>query len=88
MVAKLDPAKLAKTDINAKSISNGLEWVEKRISDTKHMDADQIVEKDEEEEKYGHCDYCDKEILIDTFYKSDRGTYLCHDCYSSTWRKE
>ena len=88
VVAKLDPAKLAKTDINAKSISNGLEWVEKRISDTKHMDADQIVEKDEEEEKYGHCDYCDKEILIDTFYKSDRGTYLCHDCYSSTWRKE
>jgi formylmethanofuran dehydrogenase subunit E len=78
---KLSP----KANSNAKSITEGLALIDKQISDKKLQDADQLLE---EEDKYGNCDYCDKEILVNPFNVSNRGKYLCDDCYSSTGGKE
>jgi hypothetical protein len=70
---------------SSKSITDGLELIDKSIANINLQVADLFFE---EEDKFGHCDYCDKEILIDPFYVSDRGTYLCDECYSSTGGNE
>jgi len=70
---------------NAKSITEGLARIDEQVADTKLQDADQLLG---EEDQYGHCDFCDKEILVDPFYVSDKGRHLCDECYISTGGRE
>jgi hypothetical protein len=70
---------------NAKSISGGLAWIDKRIADMRFQDG---TRRSTEEDIYSNCDYCDKEILVNPAYMSARGKYLCDDCYSTTGGKE
>jgi hypothetical protein len=74
-----------KANAKAKSITEGLAKIDEQISDPKLQDADQFLE---EEDKYGHCGFCDKEILVNPFNVSEGGMYFCDDCYSSTGGKE
>jgi 5-methylcytosine-specific restriction endonuclease McrA len=74
-----------RANCNAKSISGGLAWIDKRISDMKFQDA---VRRCTEEDIYGNCDYCDKEILLNPSQMSVRGKYLCDDCFNTTGGKE
>jgi hypothetical protein len=75
----------AKANAYTKSITEGLAWVDKQIPDMKFLDA---VRRCAEEDIYGNCDYCDKEILLNPFQISVSGKYLCDDCYSTTGGKE
>jgi len=70
-----------KANAKAKSISEGLARIDEPISDMKLQHSDQLLEK---EDQYGHCGFCDREILLSPFNVSESGMHLCDDCYSST----
>jgi len=74
-----------KANAKARSITGGLARIDEQKCGMKLQDADQLLD---EEDQYGHCDFCDKEILIDPSSVSDRGRYLCNECYCSTGGKE
>jgi 5-methylcytosine-specific restriction endonuclease McrA len=76
---------VAKENAHARSISDGLAWVDDRISDLKFQDA---MRRCAEEDIYDNCDYCDREILLNPFHMNVRGKYLCDECYGATGGKE
>jgi hypothetical protein len=76
---------MAKACPHAKSITDGLAWIEKSIAETKFQD---LARRCTEEDIYCNCDYCDKEILANPFQMSVKGRFLCDECYSTTGGKE
>jgi 5-methylcytosine-specific restriction endonuclease McrA len=66
-----------KADSNAKTITEGLGWIDKRVSDMKFQD---VVRRCTEEDIYCNCDYCDKEVLANPLQMSARGKFLCDEC--------
>jgi hypothetical protein len=70
---------------NAKSITEGLAWIDKHIADMKVQEA---IQRCAEEDIYGHCDYCDKEILLNPTHMTVRRKFLCDDCYKTTKGEE
>lgn len=82
---KSHKAQVAMANPRAKSIANGLAWIDSRIAETKFQD---LVRRCAEEDIYCNCDYCDKEILANPFQMSVKGKFLCDECYVATGGKE
>ena len=80
-------AQWTRANCDAKSISGGLAWIDKRIAEIKSQDAVRRC-AETEEDIYSNCDYCDREILINPVNVTVRGKYLCDECYSATGGRE
>jgi RNA polymerase-binding transcription factor DksA len=70
---------------NSKSIQDGLALIDEQISAIGRKESNQRFI---DEDIYGNCAFCDKEILIDPFCISKRGQFLCDACYTSLGRDE
>jgi 5-methylcytosine-specific restriction endonuclease McrA len=73
------------TDSKAKTITEGLEWIDKRVSEMKFQN---VVRRCTDEDIYCNCDYCDTEILANPFQMSAKGKFLCDEYYRTTGGKE
>ncbi len=74
-----------KSSSDTRSIRNGLALIDERLSEIARKES---IQHYIDEDIYGNCDFCDAEILINPYLISERGKFLCDDCYSTGGRKD